>query len=81
MIKLFLPCEEANHVCNKGQYKEASFLELIKLKLHLLYCNACKKHSARNTKLTEFINKENSFKLTDAAKKALKTQIEKQLEQ
>ena len=56
-MKVFIKCEEANHTCDKTQYKEASFWEKIKLNIHLIYCAACRKYTARNTKLTQVVDK------------------------
>ncbi len=52
MMKFTIPCDEANHICDKSQYKEASLLEKVKLNLHLIYCRACRKYTSRNQKLT-----------------------------
>jgi predicted anti-sigma-YlaC factor YlaD len=79
MKKLFLPCEEANHVCDKGQYKEASFVEMIKLNLHLLYCKACRKYSSKNAKLTAILKREKPIQMQQDLKDALQKQIENQL--
>ncbi len=54
-----MKCEEASHVCDKNQYREANFLEKIRLNIHLLYCNACRKYAARNRKLTQMIKDSN----------------------
>jgi predicted anti-sigma-YlaC factor YlaD len=83
--KIFFSCDEANHTCDKSQYKEASLLEMIKLNLHLLSCKACRSYSANNNRLTQMINKskttsekDKSFNLDDDFKssfeKALKDQ-------
>ena len=56
-MKVFMKCEEANHTCDKTQYKEASFWEKIKLNIHLIYCSACRKYTVRNTKLTQAVEK------------------------
>jgi hypothetical protein len=56
-MKVFMKCEEANHTCDKTQYKEASFWGKMKLSIHLIYCSACRKYTARNTKLTQAIEK------------------------
>ena len=50
-----MKCENANHVCDRNQYKEASFLERVKLTVHLIYCRACRKYSVRNNKLSDAI--------------------------
>ncbi|WP_375238210.1 glycine dehydrogenase [Aurantibacter sp.] len=79
MKKLFLPCEEANHVCDKSQYKESSFSEMIKLNLHLLYCKACRKYSSRNAKLTAILKREKPITMEQGIKNTLQKQIENQL--
>lgn len=76
--KIILPCNKANHVCDKTQYKEASFLEKIKLSIHLLYCNACRKYTKNNTKLTKLITRE-PIKMDASAKQSLKSAFEQEL--
>ena len=82
-IKIFLACTEANHVCDKSQYKEASFLEKIKLSIHLLYCKACRSYSATNKKLTDLISESKTqgshFNLDQNTKIKLEQLIEKEL--
>ncbi len=51
--KFFIPCDEANHTCDKNQYKEASFLELVKLNIHLIYCKACREYTKNNNQLSK----------------------------
>jgi SPX domain protein involved in polyphosphate accumulation len=79
MSKLFLKCEEANHVCDKAQYHEASFLEKLKLTLHLLYCSVCRKYSKNNGKLTECIKQSEITVLDDSVKKIMKSNLKKEL--
>lgn len=76
--KIILPCNKANHVCDKTQYKEASFLEKIKLSIHLLYCSACRKYTKNNTKLTKLITRE-PIKMDASAKQSLKSAFEQEL--
>ena len=47
-----ISCEEAQIICHKSQYKDASFFEILKLKFHLFVCKACSAFSKKNTKLT-----------------------------
>lgn len=54
-INVFISCDEANHCCDKSQYKEASLLEMIKLNIHLLYCKACRTYTKNNTKLSKLM--------------------------
>lgn len=56
-IKFKIPCTEANHVCDKTQYKESSFWEKMKLNIHLIYCRACRHYTKNNRKLSVLIKK------------------------
>jgi len=51
----FIPCEEAQHTCDKSQYGEASLFEKIRLNIHLIYCKACRNYTAKNIKLTKLV--------------------------
>jgi len=51
-FKMMISCEKAVHICDKTQYKEATFVEKLKLKFHLFICKTCSTHSARNTQFT-----------------------------
>jgi len=79
MSKLFIECEKAQHVCDKSQYHEASFFERIKLAVHLLYCNACRKYSKKNAKLTQCIEQSEISLLEDSVKKDLNVKFKKEL--
>jgi hypothetical protein len=79
MRKFFLKCEEASHICDKSQYDEASFLEKIKLAIHLLYCRVCRKYSKNNAKLTECIEKSNVNCLDESVKNEIKKNFDKEL--
>ena len=77
--KIKMPCSEANHVCDKSQYKEATLWEKIKLNFHLLYCKACRKYSKNNMKLTQLLKNNKSQTLQPKEKKQLQTVLEKEL--
>lgn len=79
MSKINFNCNEANHVCDKNQYREASLWEKIKLNFHLIYCRACRKYSSRNVKLTKLINSKNVHALDEDCKKQLQRTINKEL--
>lgn len=79
MSKFKLSCEEANHVCDKTQYKEASFWEKVKLNLHLIYCRACRKYTARNSKLTKLVKSSKMETLEHSEKDQIKVAFEKEL--
>ncbi len=79
---LFIPCDEAQHVCDKSQYKEASLFEKIKLSLHLAFCKVCLQYNRKNTKLTNIISKNNaqeSLYLDLNEKNSLQNMFEREL--
>ena len=76
--KIIIPCDEANHVCDKTQYKEATLWEKIKLNIHLIYCKACRKYTKRNTRLTNLVTKD-PIKMDTSAKENLKSAFEQEL--
>ncbi len=78
-IKVLIPCDEANHVCDKTQYKDASLWEKIKLNIHLIYCKACRQYTKSNTKLTKTMNKSQVKCMDASAKETLKENFEKVL--
>ena len=76
--KIIIPCDEANHVCDKTQYKEATLWEKIILNIHLIYCKACRKYTKSNTKLTKLVTK-TPVTLDDASKENIRAAFEKEL--
>ncbi len=78
---LFIPCDEANHVCDKSQYNEASLLEKIKLSIHLMYCKACQKYTKNNTKLTKILKDKNVSYMKDNEVTDLEKQFQEQLKE
>lgn len=79
MSNLKLNCQEANHVCDKNQYKEAGFWEKVKLNIHLIYCKACRKYTSKNMKLTTLINSSKVAVLDNTAKAKMTTTFEQEL--
>ena len=79
MSNIKLECHEANHFCDKNQYKEASFLEKVKLTIHLIYCRACRQYTRKNTKLTKLVNNPKVQALDATAKEDLQNVFEREL--
>ena len=80
--KLRITCNEATTICDKSQYKEASFNEKIKLNLHFLTCEICRLYTKQNNKMSRLF-KTNSLDckrrincLSKADKEVLKKQLE-----
>lgn len=76
---MLLNCKDANHVCDKSQYKEATLWEKIKLTVHLIYCRACREYTKNNSKLTEIISKGKVEVMDNAAKENIKSAFDKEL--
>ena len=79
--KMFILCDEASHNCDKSQYNEASFWEKFKLNIHLLYCQACRKYSSNNAKLSKIIKDSDVNCLDLKDKQEMKDCFEKELKQ
>ena len=80
----FINCDEATTICNKSQYKEASFWEIIKLKFHVLGCKFCKLYAKQNGTLTKVCNKhlhktDSERKLCDQEEEMLQKEIIKRI--
>lgn len=80
-LKITMPCDEANHVCDKTQYNNATLWEKIKLNIHLIYCRACRKYTANNSKLTKAIKKSDVECLDKTSKDLMKRDFEKALKE
>tara|TARA_B100000795_G_scaffold18122_1_gene12048 strand:+ start:222 stop:452 length:231 start_codon:yes stop_codon:yes gene_type:complete len=74
-----MKCEEAGHVCDKSQYKEASFWEKVKLNIHLLYCSVCRKYTKNNAQLSEILIKSDIKTMPLNDKKDLKEKIHQEM--
>ncbi|MBT3587130.1 MAG: glycine dehydrogenase [Flavobacteriaceae bacterium] len=74
-----MKCEEAVHVCDKSQYKEASFWERLKLNIHLLYCSVCRAYTKNNIKLSNVFKKSNIKTMSLNDKKDLKETIHQEI--
>lgn len=78
-MKIKLECQEANHICDKNQYKDAPFWERVKLTFHLIYCRACRKYTDKNVKLTKAMKNPKVKHMPAEDKNALKEQLQKEL--
>jgi len=72
-------CDEATTICDKSQYKEAGFWEIIKLNIHLFLCEKCGLYSKQNGVMTKCYEK---YKNKNGAEKRCLCEKEKeQMEQ
>ena len=51
----FISCEEAQHICDKNQYGDATWWEKFKLSLRLSWCHITRAYVKQNKKLTKTI--------------------------
>lgn len=72
-----ISCDEAAILCNKAQYKEASFLDRLKLKFHLIMCKTCSAFTKKNTEFTTLCEKANLQGLSEQEKLKMKQQLKK----
>lgn len=76
---LFISCEEAQHICDKSQYGDASVWEKIKLNIRLSWCKITRAYSKRNKTLTNTIKSSKVECLNQKEQNQLRTAFEKQL--
>ncbi|TWO31783.1 hypothetical protein E1J38_011945 [Seonamhaeicola sediminis] len=74
---LFVSCDEAQHICDKAQYDEASPWEKFKLKIRLSYCKITRAYYKSNTMLTKRIKESKVECLDRASKKNMKKELDK----
>ncbi|MDB4292341.1 hypothetical protein N9954_02980 [Maribacter sp.] len=73
---MMISCEKAALICNKTQYREATFMEKMKLRFHLLMCKTCPSFTKRNTQLTSICDKANLQSLTELQKEVMKKELQ-----
>ncbi len=73
---MLISCDKASIICNKVQYKEASWWQKIKLKLHLRYCGSCAEYTEKNTALTSLCDKAKLNSLSEADKEKMRKLFE-----
>jgi hypothetical protein len=80
--KFIITCDEATSICDKNQYKEATFLEKVKLNIHFIRCKICFKYTKQNVTLTKiYKGHANSCKsLTHCMSNEDKLALKKELE-
>lgn len=70
-----ISCEEASSICDKSQYKEAGFWDIVKLRVHLLYCKVCRGYSKKNSELTSLCDRAGLTMLSEDDKKKMKKDL------
>lgn len=74
-----ISCKEASSICDKSQYKEASWWDILKLRIHLSYCKVCRGYSKKNSELTSLCDRAGLNMLSEDDKKKMKHDLEEKL--
>lgn len=80
-----LSCDEATAICDKSQYGASSFLEKVKLNLHILLCKKCGMYSKQNGIMSKCYKNQQIFEgqkkccLTSDEKNCMDQKIKEQL--
>jgi len=81
--KIMIKCEEASTICDKIQYHEATFLDRIKLRMHLFLCKKCGLYSEQNKLMSRLFNthllNHHHNNLSDDVKEDLKEKLKHQM--
>lgn len=78
--KIFISCPEAKQICDKAQYKEATWWDRIRLNIRLLYCGVTQNYVKRNKKLTNLVTDKKVACMDKKQKQVLKTKISEHLQ-
>ena len=72
-----ISCEKAALICNKAQYKEASFNDKLKLKFHIFLCKTCAGFTKKNTQFTSLCDKAKLRSLSEQDKAKMRQELNK----
>jgi hypothetical protein len=64
-------CQEIALLSEKKQYKEASFWERLRIKMHILYCERCRNYEKDNKQLSSILNDAKLDSLSDEEREEL----------
>ncbi|RED48467.1 hypothetical protein [Seonamhaeicola aphaedonensis] len=78
---LFVSCDEAQHICDKAQYDEASSWEKFKLNIRLSYCKITRAYYKSNAMLTKRIKESKVECLDSTSKKNMKKELDKAIKE
>jgi len=67
--------ERAKELCTKSQYGEATWWDILQLKVYLVFFKECAEFSDKNTKLTALCEKANLHVMSEEEKEAMKERL------
>ncbi len=77
IISMKLLIDRAKKICTKSQYGEASWWELMQLKVFILFHKECAEFSEKNTKLSSLCERVELVSLSEEDKAAMKERLQK----
>ena len=72
-------CEKARQRCTQNQYKECSWIDILKLWWHTAWCSGCRRWSQTNNKLSRLFQKKMYQPVTDDAKMRMRNALNEHL--
>ena len=72
-------CQDAARFSDKLQYEEASFWEKLRLKMHIAYCERCRKYNKKNSRITQLFKQKNYNVLDNKDLENIKQKVESHL--
>jgi len=74
-------CQKTTKLCDKRECKEATFLEIIVIYLHLIRCKSCREYSKKTQKLSSILQKASFKKMCPNKKQQLKKQFQQEIKE
>ncbi len=74
-------CQKTTKLCDKRECKEATFLEIIVIYLHLFRCRSCREYSKKTQKLSSILKKASIKKMCPTRKQQLKTRFQEEIKE
>lgn len=68
-------CQKVAEFSDKQQYAEATFLEKLRVQVHILHCKQCLSYHHKNEKLTELLKKHQFRVLSKSEKEEIKAKL------
>ncbi len=81
MFKFKITCDQATTICDKSQYRKATLLEILRLRIHFINCKICALYTKQNNRMSRIFKKnmrEDAFcSMTKEEKEAIHTAFQK----
>lgn len=77
-LPIILTCQRAAEFCDKTEYHEMNLSGKLRLKFHLMFCQACRAYWKRNRKLSHLLEKADLRICTSEEKRRWQKQLEQE---